>query len=69
MERVLETCTLFISAILADSVMPTMDSGEMSLIKGNSLSNAIVAANAVLPLPAGPCTNTLTTGVRSDSRT
>ena len=34
--------------------MPTIVSGEISLMKGNSLSKAMVAAIAVLPLPEGP---------------
>lgn len=41
----------------------------MSLMKGNSEANAIVAASAVLPDPEGPWTSTLTSGVRSEVRT
>jgi len=45
---------LFIALILADSEKPTIFSGDMSLINGNSDDNAIEAAKAVFPLPEGP---------------
>ena len=34
--------------------MPTMFSGDTSLMKGNDEAMAIVAASAVLPEPGGP---------------
>ena len=61
--------TLFRYAILACSFMPTMVSGAMSLIKGNSDCIAIVAASAVFPEPAGPWSSAVTNDVRSLVRT
>ena len=46
-----------------------MLSGVRSFMKGNWDACAIVAASAVLPDPGGPCSNTLTRGVRVDVRT
>lgn len=40
--------------ILAVSEYPTIFSGEINLINGNSDDIAIVAAKAVFPLPGGP---------------
>lgn len=53
----------------ATSLNPTIASGEMSLMYGNSEAIAIEAASAVFPLPEGPCINTLTRCVRSLVRT
>ena len=39
---------------MADSEYPTIVSGEISLINGNSDDIAIVAAKADFPLPEGP---------------
>lgn len=39
---------------LADSVKPTMSSGEQTLINGKSEFLASIAANAVLPAFGGP---------------
>lgn len=61
--------TLLMADILADSLKPTIVSGEMSLMNGNSLAMAMVAARAVLPLPDGPWIKTLTNGVRELFRT
>jgi hypothetical protein len=45
---------LFIATTLADSEYPTIFSGEINFMKGNSDDIAILAANAVLPLSVGP---------------
>lgn len=42
------------AVILADSLKPTIASGETSLMKGYCEAWAIVAANALFPEPGGP---------------
>lgn len=51
------------------SEKPTMLSGEINFMNGYCDACAIVAASAVLPEPGGPCSRTLTRGVRVEVRT
>ena len=46
--------TLLMVAIFCNSEYPTMESGERSLMKGNCVACAMVAARAVFPDPGGP---------------
>ena len=46
--------TLVMAVTFWDSENPTMLSGEMSLMNGNSEACAIEAPRAVLPDPGGP---------------
>ena len=61
--------TLEIAWIFWASEKPTILSGVISLMNGNSDACAMVAARAVLPVPGGPCNRRLTSGVRVDVRT
>lgn len=61
--------TLFKWAIFWFSSYPTIESGDISLMKGYSEARAMLAASAVLPEPEGPCNKTETRGVRSELRT
>jgi hypothetical protein len=61
--------TFEIVLIFCASEKPTILSGVMSLMKGNSDAWAIVAARAVLPVPGGPWRRRLTSGVRVEVRT
>ena len=66
---VLSEKTLEIAWIFWASEKPTMLSGVMSFMNGNSDACAMVAASAVLPVPGGPWSSRLTSGVRVDVRT